>query len=53
MIRNKFKIFTVKNSYHLANTQAGGQPLVGCPRLLNQYIRSYAPYLQAVSPSAT
>ena len=24
--------------------QAGGQPLVGCPRLLIQYIRSYPPY---------
>ena len=24
--------------------QAGGPPLVGCPRLLNQFIRSYPPY---------
>ena len=24
--------------------QAGGPPLVGCPRLLIQYIRSYPPY---------
>jgi hypothetical protein len=24
--------------------RAGGQPLVGCPRLLIQYIRSYPPY---------
>jgi hypothetical protein len=31
------------------NPQAGGPPLVGCPRLLNQYIRSYPPYLEAVS----
>ena len=26
------------------NPQAGGPPLVGCPRLLIQYIRSYSPY---------
>jgi hypothetical protein len=26
------------------NPQAGGQPLVGCPRLLIQYIRSYPSY---------
>jgi hypothetical protein len=31
------------------NTQDGQQPLVGCPRLLIQYIRSYCPYLEAVS----
>ena len=35
------------------NTQAEGPPLVGCPRLLIQYIRSYAPYLEAVPPPAT
>jgi hypothetical protein len=33
--------------------QAGGSPLVRCPRLFIQYIRSYPPYLEAVSPSAT
>jgi hypothetical protein len=27
------------------------QPLVGCPRLVIQYIRSYPPYLEAVSSS--
>jgi len=26
------------------NPQAGGPPLVGCPRLLIQFIRSYPPY---------
>ena len=26
------------------NPQSGGPPLVGCPRLLIQYIRSYPPY---------
>ena len=35
------------------NPQAGGPPLVGCPRLLIQYIRGYPPYLEAVPPSAT
>jgi hypothetical protein len=29
--------------------KAGGSPLVGCPRLLIQYIRRYPPYLEAVS----
>jgi hypothetical protein len=29
--------------------QAGGLPPIGCPRLLIQYIRSYPPYLEAVS----
>ena len=28
----------------LPNPQAGGPPLVGCPRLLIQFIRSYPPY---------
>jgi hypothetical protein len=31
----------------MANPQAWGPPLVGCPRLLIQYIRSYPPYLEA------
>jgi hypothetical protein len=31
------------------NLQAGGPPFVGCPRLLIQYIRSYRPYLEAIS----
>jgi hypothetical protein len=31
------------------NPQAGGPPLVGCPRLLIQYIRSYPPKLEGVS----
>jgi hypothetical protein len=29
------------------NPQAGGPPLVGCPRLLIKSIRSYPPYLEA------
>jgi hypothetical protein len=31
-----------------ATTQGRGPPIVGCPRLLTQYIRSYPPYLEAV-----
>ncbi|KAJ4443747.1 hypothetical protein ANN_05525 [Periplaneta americana] len=31
------------------NPQAGEPLLIGCPRLLIQYIRSYPPYLEAVS----
>jgi hypothetical protein len=34
---------------HQLNPQAGEPPTVGCPRLLIQYIRSYPPYLEAVS----
>jgi hypothetical protein len=33
----------------MTNPQARGPPLVGFPRLLIQYIRSYPPYLEAVS----
>ena len=35
------------------NPHSGWQPLVDCPRLLIQYIRSYFSYLETVSPSAT
>jgi hypothetical protein len=31
-----------------ANPQAGGPPLVGCPRLVIQYIRRYPPRLESV-----
>jgi hypothetical protein len=34
------------------NPQAGGPHLVGCPRLLIQYIFSYPPYPQDFPPSA-
>jgi hypothetical protein len=30
------------------NPKAGGPPLVGSPRLLSRYFRSYSPYLEAV-----
>jgi len=33
----------------LPNPEAGGPPLVGCPRLLIHYIRRCSPYLEAVS----
>jgi len=36
-------LFTV-SYYTSLNSQAGGPPLVGCLRLLMQYIRSYPPY---------
>jgi hypothetical protein len=32
---------------------SGGPPLVGCPRLLTYCIRSYPPYLEAVTPTTT
>ena len=35
------------------NPQAGGSPLVGCPRLLTQYIRSYPPYWRPYLHSQT
>jgi hypothetical protein len=33
----------------MPSPQAEGPPLVGCPQLLIQYIRSYTPYLEAIS----
>jgi hypothetical protein len=33
----------------MPNPQAGGPPLIAYPRLIIQYIRSYPPYLEAVS----
>jgi hypothetical protein len=33
----------------MLNPQAGGPPLVGCPQLLIQYIRSCPPELEGVS----
>ena len=37
----------------MSNSQAGGLPLIGCLRLLLQYICSCPPYLEDVPPSAT
>ena len=47
----KFLQWEVVSTY--PNPQAREPPLVGRPRLLIQYIRSYPPYLEAVPPSAT
>jgi hypothetical protein len=41
--------FTVRSCSPTPNPKAGGPPLVSCPRLLIQYIRSYPPYLEGVS----
>jgi hypothetical protein len=32
----------------MPNPQAGEPPLVGCPRLLTQYIRSFPPFMSSV-----
>jgi hypothetical protein len=37
-------LFTVRSCYHLAQTPSWRTTLVGFPRLLIQYIRSYRPY---------
>jgi hypothetical protein len=34
-----------------SNSEAGGPPIFGCPRLLIQYNFSYHPYLEAISSS--
>jgi hypothetical protein len=39
---------TARSCSPTPNPQAGKPPLVGCPPLLIQYIRSYPPYLEAV-----
>jgi hypothetical protein len=49
VIRNKYWVLLGRVFIPPANPQAGGPPTVGCPRLLIQYIRSYPPYLEAVS----
>jgi hypothetical protein len=42
-------LFTVRGLGTLAQTLCWGTPLVGCPQLLNEYIRSYAKHMEAVS----
>jgi hypothetical protein len=49
VIRNKYSVLRGRDVSLPTNPQAGGPPTVGCPRLLIQYIRSYPPYLEAVS----
>jgi hypothetical protein len=53
VIRNMLKFLRWGVFNTSPNCQTTGPPLVGCPRLFIQYIRSYPPYLQAVPPSAT
>ena len=53
MNRNMFTFLRWGDVSTSPNTQVGGPPLVGCPRLLIQNIRSYPPYLEAVPPTAT
>jgi hypothetical protein len=49
MFRNKLGVLRWWVVSPPPHPQAGGPPPVGCPRLLFQYIRSYPPYLEAVS----
>jgi hypothetical protein len=48
-----FETFRNKLNFYgeglLAQPQAEGPPLVGCPRLFIQYIRSYHPYLECIA----
>jgi hypothetical protein len=46
-------MFTVRGVSPTPNPQAGGPPLVGFPRLLIQYIRSYPLYPEDFPPSPT
>jgi hypothetical protein len=41
-------IFTVRSYLPLTQPPSWGTPLVGCPRLLIQHIRSYLPYLEVI-----
>jgi hypothetical protein len=50
VIRNKYWVLRGRVVRPPPNPQAGGPPTVGCTRLLIKYIRSYPPYLEAVSP---
>jgi hypothetical protein len=49
VIRNKYWVLRGRVVSPPPNPQAAGPSTVGCPRLLIQYIRSYPPYLEAVS----
>jgi hypothetical protein len=49
VFRNKYLVLWGRVVSPPPNPQAGGPPIVGCPRLLIQYIRSYPPYVEAVS----
>jgi hypothetical protein len=49
----RWGVFSISHQQPLPPFPAGGPPLVGCQRLLVQYIRSYLPQMEAVSPTAT
>jgi hypothetical protein len=49
VIRNKYWVLRGRVVSPPPTPQAGAPPSVGCPRLLIQHIRSYPPYLEAVS----
>jgi hypothetical protein len=49
VIHNKYWVLRGRVVSPPPNPQAGGPPTVSCARLLIQYIRSYPPYLEAVS----
>jgi hypothetical protein len=49
IFRNRLIFYFEELLAPLPTSVARGPPLVGCPQLLIQYIRSYPPYLEAVS----
>jgi hypothetical protein len=53
MCRNMIKFLRWRVVSTSPNPQAGRPPLVGCLRMLIQYICGYPSYLEAVLPSAT
>ena len=53
MFRNSVKYLWCGVVSTSPKPQAVGPPLVGCPRLLTQYIFSYTPYRVVVSPPST
>jgi len=44
MLRKNASFYGEELSTHRLTAHAGGSLLVGCPRLLIQYIRNYSPY---------
>jgi hypothetical protein len=49
MFHNRLEFLWWELVSPLSNPQAGGPTPVGCLQLLLQYIRSYPPYLEAIS----
>jgi hypothetical protein len=49
IFRNKLIFYGEELLAPRPTAQVGGPLLVGCPRLLIEYIRSYPPYLEVVS----